>query len=267
MDEEEIVAGTDPVVTPEPHKEPEYSEIEKQAMAQGWVPEDQFTGHGKWRTAENFLDRGELFAKIDEQNRRLKAGEQTTQALKAHLEKVRKTEYARALADLRAEKKAALIEGDADAVINAEEKIDSLKEEQRQEEQREAIVARDNAPAQEPPEVIAWKARNSWYTTDQAMKIYADQVGHELVLKGMMSPEAVLAEVERRTRKEFADRFVNPNRAKAGAVEGGGSKGGHTTKDSIQLTDEETRVMNRFVKAGVLTKEEYMADIKASRGV
>jgi hypothetical protein len=50
----------------------EYSDTEKKAMAQGWVPEDQYEGTGKWRSAEEFLDRGELFAKIDEQNRATK---------------------------------------------------------------------------------------------------------------------------------------------------------------------------------------------------
>ena len=67
-------------------------------------------------------------------------------------------------------------------------------------------------------------------------------------------------------KEEFSHKFQNPNRAKPAAVESGSAKGSGQKKDNFQLTDEETRVMNRFVKAGVMTKDEYIAEIKASRG-
>jgi hypothetical protein len=267
---DEVVEG-DGVVAPEGNKEGvqaptqhEYSDVEQRAMAQGWVPEDQYTGHGKWRSADDFLDRGELFAKIDEQNRRLKTQEETAQQFKKHLERVRKTEYNRALATLRAEKKSALIEGDADAVVDVDEKIETLKAEFQQEEQAAARQVPQEAPPN--PVILAWMNRNPWYNTERAMKIFADEVGTELAAKGMLNPKEILDEVERRTKKEFAHKFTNPNRSKAGAVEGGGGKGS-TQRDSFQLTDEETRAMNRFVKAGLMTKEEYIADIRADRGV
>jgi hypothetical protein len=248
--------------TPSPAPAHEYSDVEKQAMAQGWVPEDQYAGHGKWRSAEDFLDRGELFAKIDENKRRYQALEQTTTDLKRHLERVRKTEYNRALETLRAERKAALAEGDAEAVVQAEDKIDNLKSEFVQEQQQAAQQAQQALPN---PVFVAWAQRNTWYETDKAMKVYADQIGHELALQGY-PPKAILDEVEKRTKKEFQHKFVNPNRAKATEVEGGGSRGSQP-KETFKLTEEETRVMNRFVKAGVLTKEEYIADLKAERGV
>lgn len=245
-------------------QEPQYTEVEQRAMEQGWVPEDQYNGSGKWRTAEDFLDRGELFAKIDEQNRRIKGMENTLHAAKVHLDNVRKTEYNRALVALRAEKKQALADGDADAVIAAEDQIEATKAEFVQEQFRaqQAQQAQANQPN---PALVAWVNKNQWYQTDRVMRIFADEIGRELAAEGIADPKTLLDEVERRTKKEFPHKFQNPNRAKPGAVEGGGNKGGQS-RDSFQLTAEETQAMNRFVKSGLMTREEYIADIKAMRG-
>lgn len=241
----------------------EYSDVEQKAMAQGWVPEDQYEGTGKWRTAEDFLDRGELFAKIDEEKRRRSALEGTVQELKKHYKKVQETEYKRALANLKAEKVAALNDGDAARVVEIDEAIADTKAEAATaaaEPERQATQQQAQNPAFQ-----IWVNRNSWYTNDRAMKAFADTVGDDLVANGRTNPIEILAEVEKQVKKEFAHRFSNPNRSRPGTVEGGGAKGSQS-RDTFQLTAEETRAMNRFVKAGVLTKEQYVKDIKAQRG-
>lgn len=238
---------------------PQYSDSEQRALAQGWVPEDQFTGSGKWRSAEEFLDRGELFSKIDEQHRRIRAQEQTTQELKKHLERVRKNEYDRALTTLRAEKKVAARAGDTEALVEIDEQIEDLKEKER----TETVVEVQPINSQPDPVFVVWQNKNSWYNTDKAMKVFADAIGQELIVKGLRGAE-LLNEVERQTKKEFADRFTNPNRAKASSVDSG-RRAGSASKDNFQLSEDEIRVMNKFVKAGHMTKEEYIADIKADR--
>jgi hypothetical protein len=244
-------------------QEREYSDVEKEAMAQGWVPEDQFEGHGKWRSAEEFLDRGKLFAKIDEQGRKLRTTETVVNELKAHLKKVRETEYKRALAALKAEKKEALDVGDTERVVEIDEAIaDTKQEAARAVEQFDAPPVQESAPN---PHFVAWVNRNQWYQNDRVMKAAADAIGDELAMSGERNPTRILEEVEKRIKKEFPQRFTNPNRGKAGAVEGGGSKGS-MKGDAFQLTPEETQVMNKLVRHGVMTKEEYIADIKAQRG-
>ena len=37
--------------------------------------------------------------------------------------------------------------------------------------------------------------------------------------------------------------------------------------DSFKLTEDEERVMKTFVRSGVMTKEEYIADLKRVKGV
>lgn len=241
----------------------EYSDTEKRAIAQGWVPKDEWDGHGKWRDAEEFLDRGELFSKIDEQNRKLRNTEQTLEQMKVHLKKVRETEYNRALATLKAQKKAALEDGDADRVVEIDDQIADTKVKAAHEMQQ--IEARQQAQAGPDVHFVAWVNRNQWYQNDRAMRGAADAIGEELAQSGLRNPTDILAEVEKRIKKEFPHKFNNPNREKAGSVDGGGNSKGQKN-DSFQLTPEETQAMNKFIRAGLLTKEEYIADIKAQRG-
>lgn len=258
--------------TPEPQEnntpvnnEPQYTDVEKKAMEQGWVPKEQYSGTGKWRDAEEFLDRGELFSKIDDLNRRNRSLETTVHEVKKHYKKMAEAEYNRALKDLRAQKKEALDIGDSEKVVQIDEAIQQTKDQAAQELQR--LDAQPTQPTENPVFVV-WQNRNPWYSQDRAMKIFADTLGEELVVKhGMKDPKEVLTEIERQVKKEFSHKFNNPNRNKPGAVEGGGKSGGGKSNESFQLTPEETQVMNKFIKHGVMTKEEYIAEVKASRGV
>lgn len=242
--------------------ERQYTEIEQRAMEQGWVPEDQYQGTGKWRDAEEFLDRGELFTKIDESTRRAKNAEKTVEELRKHLNTVRETEFKKALAQLKAEKAAAVAEGDGAKVVEIDEEIAEAREQYKEAEKAATTNLVDDTPH---PQFVAWANRNSWYKSDKAMQIYANTVGQEMVAAGETNPARVLEEIERRVKKEFAHKFVNPNRGKPGAVETGNGKGS-VRKDNFQLSEDETKAMKRFVRAGILTEEQYIADIKASRG-
>lgn len=243
--------------------EPQYTESEQRAMTQGWVPKDQYTGSAKWRDADEFLERGEFFSKIEQLNKRNQSLEVAINETKSHLKKVRETEYKKALETLRHDKRAALNEGDLVKADEIDEKIQETREEQRQELAQVEQVQQPAAPA---PQFVAWVNRNAWYQNDRVMKAAADTIADEIVADGERNPTRVLEEVEKRIKKEFPHKFVNPNRAKAGSVEGtsGASRG--KSDSSFQLTPEETQVMNKLVRHGVMTKEEYITDIKASRG-
>lgn len=238
--------------------QPTYTDSEKAAMAQGWVPEDQYDGSAKWRTAEDFLDRGELFAKIDEQKRRASALEGTLHEVKRHLKVVRETEYKRAINQLLANKKNALDEGDSERVVAIDEQMNTVKADAAR-----SLQAMDQPiqVSQTHPQLQVWINRNPWYEQDVAMRTYADNYGTNLAARGMTDIREILQEVERSTKKEFSNKFTNPNRSRPGSVEGGGAKG-NQSRDSFQLNEAETKMMNRFVRAGVMTKDQYIADIK-----
>lgn len=254
MADEQVVPPKDE--TP-PLNEPQMSAAEQKALEAGWVPQDQWDGDPEqWRPAKEFLDRGELFKKIEDQNRTIKEFKRALDDLKGHHAKTRETEYARALDALKAQKKTALEEGDAESVIQLDDQIDLVKDEQSKLKQ-----ANQHQPTPEVNPVFAeWVDKNKWYDSNQPMRAYADALGRDLAYKGL-PPSEVLKEVERQVRMEFPTKFSNPNRNKPGAVEGSTNKGGKS-EDSLSLSDEERRVMQRFVRTGVMTEKEYTAELK-----
>ena len=230
-------------------------------MEQGWVPQDEWEGDpDQWRPAKEFLDRGELFKKIEDQNRTIKEFKRALDDLKGHHAKTRETEYARAIQALKAQKIAALEEGDAAAVVKLDDQIDLVKDEQSKLKQ----AAIEQPQEQLNPEFTNWVDKNKWYETSQPMRAYADALGRDLAYKGM-SPSEVLKEVERQVRDEFPQKFRNANRDKPGAVEGSTNKGAKGGND-VALSDDERRVMQRFVRTGVMTEKEYMAELKRIKG-
>jgi hypothetical protein len=260
MAEENIVVDDN---TPAPTDDaPKLSAAEEKAMEQGWVPQDQWDGDPEqWRPAKEFLDRGELFKKIEDQNRTIKEFKRALDDLKGHHSKTREVEYARALEALKMQKQSAIEEGDGAAVIKLDDQIDLVKDEQQR------LKQQSNQPTEDiiNPEFANWVDKNKWYETSEPMKAYADALGRNLAASGL-SPSAVLQEVEKQVKLEFPNKFTNPNRNKPGSVEGSSSKGGKGN-DSFSLTDEERRVMQRFVRTGAMSEKDYIAELKRIKGV
>lgn len=241
-------------------QEAQLTPTQEQALASGWVPKDSFKGDpDKWVDAAEFIRRGELFSKIDHQNREIKELRRTMEALAQHHQNVSEVEYQRALSTLKAQKKSALEEGDADLVIAVDEQIDAVKEMQRN-------APKVNVPQQQndPQEFVSWKAQNQWYESDETLREYADAVGLQLHQQGL-SPNEVLAKVSEKVRKTFPAKFQNPRQSRPSPVEGSSAKG--SSSSSFQLTPEERRVMNTFVRQKVMTEEQYIAELKKVKGV
>lgn len=245
---------------------PQISQVEQRAMEQGWVPQDQWAGEpDDWRPAKEFVDRGELLKSISALKRDNLNMKQAMHDFGRHHAATREIEYKRAMNDLKLQKREALVEGDADKVIAIDDTIDELKE---------AKTRADNAPQQqtaaEPhPAFLAWEQRNNWYKSERAMKNVADEIARELVQTGERDPVKILQEVDRQIRKEFPNKFVNPNREKAGSVEGSTNKGGRadpTDRIVDSMSDDERRIMKRIISTGVITKEKYLEEYKAHKG-
>lgn len=238
------------------------SPMEQEAREAGWLPKEEYTGDtNKWVSADEFVRRGELFKRIESQSRELKNMRKAIEDIQQLHTKSREVEYKRALETVRAEKKAALEDGDADAVIEADEKIDMLREAQRESVSRPT----QTSSGEEHPAFVDWLSKNSWYESNRGMKAYADTIGAELQQKGL-SPAEVLAQVAKAVRTEFPNRFKNPNQEKPNSVEGGSPGGSKTTKDNFVLSDTERGIMNNLIRLGVMTKESYIEELKKVKG-
>ena len=262
--------NSDPVVTEQivdesgqQTQQPQAPAYEEKAREQGWVPKEEWTGDpDKWRPAREFVDRGELFSKIDSMSRELKDAKRTLKMMQDHHAKVKESEYNRAVEDLKALQKKHLEEGNSDGYLETTELLTDIRAEQRA---REAVA--QAAPKTQDPRFIDWLGKNDWYNKDKEMHEYADAVGLGYAQQNPgLAPEEVLGYVTQQVKGRFRERFVNPNRNKPSAVEGGATTTKSPNKGAVELTEEERKVMNTFVRAGVMTKEAYIDEIKKLRG-
>lgn len=235
------------------------SAVQEEALNQGWVPKEEFDGDAeRWVDAGEFVRRGELFRKIESQSKELKDVKKALNELAKHNAKVREVEYSRALEALKAQKKEALSEGDADRVVDVDERIDLVKDQQKQLQAQQIQELREEVIH---PELQNWISKNSWYEANPEMRKFADRLG--TALAGDMSPSEVLREVEKSVKERFKDKFRNSNRDKPGAVEGVTARASRSSEGEFELSDTERTIMKTLVDGGHLSKDEYIKQLKA----
>lgn len=246
----------------------ELSPIEQKALEMGWRPKDEFEGEEvDFIDAKEFVSRQPLFDKIAATNKQLKAARDALEAFKGHYTKVKQTEYERALKDLKVVQKQALADGDVDKFYAIEEQREAIEEEKDSFVQEQQNIQVD-AP-QVHPELQQWMSQNPWYESQPHMRVFADDISAKYrgsVMAKTMTPAEVLKEIERAVRNEFPNKFRNPNKDKPSPVEGSSAKGSRPGKEP-DLSEQERNIMNTLVRGGHITREKYLADLKAAKGL
>ena len=245
--------------------------LEDRARDQGWKPKEEFEGDSsKWVSAETFVAKGELIDRIESLGKKLKDSEKTIKMLSEHHAKVKESEFNRAIDFLKKQKKDAYETGDVDKIIEIDDKIAETKETQKQ--QRVLDVAENNnAPH---PDFVDWVTENKWYEKNSEMRADADTFGEAYARNNPnKTPKEVLEYVTSKIKRTYKEEFQNQNRNRLSSVEGGGgTRQASSNSDGFILTEDETRIMQNFMRNGVigiggaLTKEDYIKEIKAMRG-
>jgi hypothetical protein len=237
--------------------------IEDRAREQGWRPKEEFEGDpSKWVSAETFVAKGELIDRIEALGKKLKDADKTINMLKEHHVKVKESEFKRAVDFLKSQKKVAFEAGDVDKIIEIDDRIAEVRETQKAQAEQMEVDAGNELH----PDFAAWVSENKWYERDAEMRADADAFGDAYARNNPnKTPTQVLEYVTNKIKKTYADKFQNPNRTKPNGVEGGGTRQGGS-RDSFSLTEEEAKVMNTFVRNGIMTKEEYIKEVKRMRG-
>jgi hypothetical protein len=232
------------------------NEVEEQARRSGWTPKDEFQGDpDKWVDAKEWIGRAPLYDDMRRLRRKARVLESTVNDLKKHYERVEQTAYQRAVEELKAEKLKALEEGNHRRVVEVDDELDQMRN-------------KKPAPTGEnkvDPAFQRWVDQNEWYERDTDMREYADFVGvrfaHENPEK---TPEQVFEYVSRQIQKhpEFKERFPNPARERPSSVEGGKSKPAKSaTPRWSDLPEHIQKAGDKFVRQGVMTREQYIADL------
>lgn len=248
--------------TEEPKQE--FSSVELKAMEMGWKPKDEFVGEeDSFIPADEFVRRKPLFDKIESQSKEIKSVHRALEALKTHFSSVREAEYTRALKALKAERRNALANGEADKFEELDDEIKTVEQEaQKLKETDIAPIEQENTPH---PEFAMWTNRNPWYTSVGYMRKFADEYGLQLARQGT-PPSEVLKAVEAAVKKEFPNKFRNPNKENAPFVEASSTTSNKGT-ERFELNAQERKIMNDLVRGGVLTEKEYIEQLKSVKGI
>jgi len=249
------------VVEEELGEEVEYSEIELEAMEQGWTPDGV---EGKRNlTAEEFLDRKPLYDKMHKLEKRLKEQDKKFDAMQQHEKMVRERMHEDHMKELKAAKRAAMEDMDYDKVEQLDDEMLKAKEDYAK------TASTPAAPQQEDVQEIleGWVEENKWYTEDLKMKRFAEGEGKDYRL---MNPDAsfedVLNHIALTVKKEFPEKFQNMNRSKPSSVEGSATGARRSPKAPKQKTtkdlpEEAIPVMKTLVRAGAFKSEQdYVND-------
>jgi len=237
------------------------SQNEITALEQGWKPKEEWEGEeADWRPAKEFVERGQLFKKIDDQKHQVADLKRTVDALKQHNDRIFDLSYKKAVAELKDQKKAAIADEDIALLAEIDEKLETVKEDFEAEKQ-----VRQQAPANtEPdPRFTTWLDTNAWYAQNAEMHDFADGLAAAYIARtGDRDLGNVLKAVESKVKLAFPESFSNTRKAQASKVEGVTPTRGKTdTKVRKSDLDEGTRkIMDTLVRSGAITEEKYLAD-------
>jgi hypothetical protein len=266
--DKDVSEGNTEVVSSQP------SESEVKARRLGWVPKEEFKGNlEQWRDADEFLHRGEeihgyLKADLDRLHNTLTQRDRELVEIRQTMDEFRKfhneTEsraYKRAIEELKALKISAIEQGDGSKVVEIDDQIDRLKEAQAAPKEVKSAT-----PAQVNNDFIDWSVQNKWYGADAELTQLAEDLG-EVIKK--QKPNLVgkefLDEVTNRVKKLSPEKFENPNRQTAAVSSSSDGRAPSTNgkkKSYENLPAEAKKACDKFVKEGLLTKEQYVKEFE-----
>lgn len=270
----EAPEDTSVVITPEAEEGKEVTQAQsnphvEKATALGWMPKEEWVaaGHDEddWKPAKTFLEVGELIGKVRAKDRELSDTRQALTFATQKNKEIYEKGFKAALTELRAQKRAALAEGDLVKADEIDEKIDATKDDLDNLNRQVAQPPRQQGP---DPEHIEWVQRNPWYEQDERLRRYADSAAIEYinVNRGTVTPSQVRDYVEKEVREAFSHRF-QPKTKGAPNPDGEGRSAGRQSGSKLdsklaqakaEMSDQERSIMKTMMRSAGLTEAEYL---------
>ena len=275
--EEEITDAIDALRDGEPDETPDeepdkIETIEDVAREIGWNPNHEKDG---FVSAAEFIRKGNdlrvnASKGLKETKRKLDSLGTDMQVIKKHYMATSKAQAAKHKKELETLKKRrveAIEEGDTDAVDGIEGEMSEIYNALDKPEEGEK-------PAANPEDEMLyedWKKENDWYTPtgkggDMEKTLFADEVADRLSRYPDLSFERKLEIVTQKVNQKFSETAskstpkINPvEGAKPGRLKGKGA--------NVVLNKEEKSIGRALVNSGVMTWDQYKADIALQREV
>jgi len=257
VQEEDVLENKDEDLDKEHEEEPTDEEV--QALATGWRPEGV---EGKRQlSAEEFNERSSFFDrihKLEKQNDSLRG---TVDEMAIQHGKIADLERTKVLDDLKSRKKTALAEEDYDQVIELDDRIAETRE----------IPAQESQAKDEPytdPSFAGWQEANVWYNASSNPEMYteANALGEAFAKRTGRAGTEMYAYVETTMKRMYPEKFGMVHKRGNPQVEGGRTpaprkRAGPKKYSKKDLNENQRRVMNTYVKRGVMTEDEYITEL------
>lgn len=238
-------------------------EIIAKAERMGWTPKDQFRGDpDKWRPADEFVERGEnmiplLRSQVKRQERQIDELSRTVKEFAEYTSKADQRARERALAELKEARAAAIKAGDGDTFDKVDEAITELRE------QIKPKAAQKTEQPGEDLEFTEWLSRNKWANEEDLQHIGLG-ISNSIARQ---HPDAtrieVLDMVAKEVKRRFPERFENPRRNAAPAVEGGAPPRKSGGRGFADLPADARAACERMARNAFEGKPEEIAKFKA----
>lgn len=231
------------------------SDFEKDAMAKGWKPKDEFEGNpDDWRPAKQFVEWHEVVTDSRNLKKQLKGMQKSYNRDIQGLNLFHKAQLETKEKEIMARFNRAVEDGDK-ATANA-----ALKEHGEVQAQKEA-VSKDSG--KDPAQIKAeWEMENVWiYNQNDPKSAFANTAYNMALSKGMGMEEA-LEFVDTRIAEKFpTKKNVNPNRQ--GDPDSLPSKGlgGKSNKLAMSQVSSSEKELRSFFKSD----DEFLAAVTNSR--
>ena len=230
--------------------------IVEKATKMGWTDKENFKGDPeKWRPAAEFVERGEnmlpiMKSKLQRQDRKIADLEKSIKEFAEYHSKTEQRAYEKAMKELKEKQVEAVATADSESFAKIDKEIEELNK-------RVPAPKIDQTVAADPV-YIEWASRNKWVETDEVMLAYAEKKGEQLFKTTTIRGKELLEAVEREVKAKFPDKFVNPRRATAPAVEGAASAAKTSGKTYADMPKDARDSCDRMVKNYGIKKEDFV---------
>lgn len=239
------------------------SPIEQKAWDQGWRPEEQFEGNpDNWKTAGEYVLFGEMQQQINDVKAEQRRKDAANEARITNLNKLHEAQQAQAIADLKAQQRAAVEVADTDEFDRLQRQIDNHSK---------AAKPVQAAPEKDPA-IEAWEARNPWINDAESEKAQQAQAFWAVAgQKPGATASSALAYVDAQMAKLYPEDSApsNPRRDMATMTEqsrtqGRGRRGSRELTMS-DLTRDEQNQWQQFGQSMFSSEKDFLKAVADSR--
>lgn len=265
-----VQTAQDTPVNEEVQAEPEYTDVQREAIQLGWDPTYQGTEDKPAKTAEQYLSEGEkigLRKQVREKDNYIKDLEAMIRSIDSRQANLEKDIYEKALRDVEAKRRSAVEVADSDAYDKYNQEYQELQEKKQSIEQSKL----PDVSIDDMAEVKSFQARNKdWFNeeTPQSLVMSKDAIEIETLLRNKHPDKntgEILADVENYIKTKYSDHFRSNLRTRSPPLVPNTQNGQAKSKPTLSdLTEAQKKAVSLFKDVDGFDVDSYINELYKS---